>query len=70
MYLNVGVIVYVNIYIYILIYIYIYTTQPTLKVTKHTWCEQVDSDVNIPHSEPSKKAKIGVSLRVAWRRRW
>ena len=58
-------------YIDTYIYIYICTTQPTPKFTKHTWREQVDRDVNIPPTQTrKKKQKKGVSLAVAWGRRW
>ena len=55
MYLNVNVILYVCMYIYIYIYIYIF--QPTPKLTKLTWREQVDRDVNIPPPPQTLKKK-------------
>jgi hypothetical protein len=39
-------------YTYVDIHTYIYITQPTPKFAKHTRCEQVDRDVNIPHPKP------------------
>ena len=68
-YINVNVIV--RVYIRILyIYNYIYISQPTPKFAKHTRCEQVDRDVNIPHPKPLiKNGKKKCSLPVAWRRR-
>ena len=67
MYLNVNVNVYIYmcIYIYIYIYVYIHISQPTRKFAKHTRCEQVDRDVNIPPPKPRSSRSIHDASKLA-----
>ena len=57
------------VYTYVYIYNYIYISQPTPKFAKHTRCEQVDRDVNIPHPKPliknGKKVFVASCLETA-----